>query len=165
MTPVVFGFLSDAREALVEFANNCLLIAGGFLVGYLLGGVVGWALGKYVFRQKEPEALRRIGRPVGGVLLALIVAVIVFTGKGKSQGDGGEGKGTQNPDPDAGKAQPKVDPNQKIDPKEIKPPKVDLTPADVRIQVTILGGTDVVDERFYVIGDDPNSKAKTFEEL
>jgi hypothetical protein len=162
MTAAVFGFLSDAKEALAEFANNLLLVAGGFLVGYLLGGLIGWALGKWVFRQKEPETLRRLGRPVGGVLLALIVALIVFTGKGKPHGEGGDSKGTPSTETDGKNAPSKTDPDVKLDPK-VTPPKIDTRPADVTIRVTILGGTDVVNERFYLIDDDRSPK--TFEDL
>ncbi len=161
MTATLFGFMSDAKEAISEFINGCLLIAGGFLVGYLLGGVIGWALGKYALRQQEPDTLKRIGRPVGGILLALIVAIIVFTGKGKPHGEGGDGKGTPSTDPNAGKDH-KTDPNTKIDP-NITPPKVDVKPADVTIRVTILGGTDVQNDRFYLIDDDRSPK--TFTEL
>jgi hypothetical protein len=153
MTPAVFGFLSDAKEALTEFVNNCLLIAGGFLVGYLLGGVVGWALGRYVFRQKDPETLRRLGRPVGGVLLALIVAIIVFTGKGKPIGDGGDGKGTTSTDPNAGKNQLTTHPDTKIEP-DLKKPK-DVKPPDVVLRVTVYAGAAVTDDRAYQFEDDP----------
>jgi hypothetical protein len=158
MALAVFGFLSDAKDAIAEFANNCLLVAGGFLVGYLLGGLIGWALGKWVFRQSDPAGLTRLGRPIGGVLLALIIAIIVFTGKGKPHGEGGDGKGTPSTDPEGGKGgAPKVDP--KIDVKV--PPEI--KPADLTVRVTILGGDDVVNERFYLIDDDRTPK--TFAEF
>src|SRR5262245_53888235 len=119
----VFGFLENAEEAFRELITNLLLVAGGFLVGYLLGGVLAWAVARYALRQKNgTEQFKAIGKPVGGIVLALIVALIVFTGRGKGPGDGGDGKGNAN-DPNAGKANPKADPS-KIDPK-IDVPKID----------------------------------------
>ncbi len=163
MTPPLFAFLSDAREAIAELVNNCLLVAGGFLVGYLLGGVIGWALGKYVFRQESPDLLHKACRLIGGVVLALIVALIVFTGRGKPHGDGGDGKGSPNDEGKNGKATPaNTDPNQKVDPNTLPtPPKI--TPGDVTIRVTILGGEDVLQDRYYLLDDDRSPK--TFAEL
>ena len=92
----VFAFLDDAQKSIQQFVHNCLLVAGAFLVGYILGGVLGWALGKWAFKQKSPDTLKQLGRPVGGIILALIVALLVFTGMGKPLGEGGEGKGTPN---------------------------------------------------------------------
>jgi hypothetical protein len=162
MIPLL-GFLSDAKEAFTELVTGLLMVAGGFLIGYLLGGVVAWAAGRYVFRQQDTTSLKRLGRPVGGAVLALIVALIVFTGRGKPHGEGGDGKGDPNADPNATKSGtppvsvPKVDPNA-------APPKTpEVKPAESTIRVTVLGGTDVRDGRFYRIDDDPNPK--TFDEL
>jgi hypothetical protein len=159
MTPVVFAFLTDAREAVNEFVEGMLLIAGGFLVGYLLGGPLGWALGRYVFRQQQPDSLRRLGRPVGGTVLALIVAIIVFTGKGKPIGEGGDGKGNPNT---GGEGTPKVDDrkDQKLPP--ITPP--DVKQADVTVWVTILeGGALPAPGKFYRL--DSEDTARTLGEL
>jgi hypothetical protein len=146
MTPV-FAFLDDAKDAFTELLTGMLMVAGGFLVGYLLGGIVAWAVGRYAFKQKDNEILKRIGRPAGGVLLALIVAVIVFTGKGKPRGDGGDGKGV--PDTaDAGKKSPaNVDPKTPPDLPPIKPP--DPKTADAPVLVTVYGGAKVRNEQFY----------------
>ncbi len=159
MTPP-FGFLDDAKDAMTEFVHNCLLVAGGFLVGYVLGGVVGWALGKWVLRQKAPDTLKKVGRPVGGVILALIVALIVFTGRGKPHGEGGEGKGA--PSPDGNKSNPQT-PDTKVPPNVPVVKQPDGKPADVTVRVTVLGGEDVQGDKFYLIDDDRNPK--TFAEL
>jgi hypothetical protein len=166
MSGAVFGLLSEFREEFTELIKNLLLVAGGFLVGYLLGGIAGWSLGRWVFRQKTPETLQRLGRPVCGTILALIVALIVFTGKGKPSGDGGDGKGTPSTDTNPGKnATPKVETNTPIDPK-ITTPKVDLNPAELNIRVTVLAGMAVPAEgKFYVIDDDSREQAKTLSEL
>jgi hypothetical protein len=166
MTTSVFGFLTDLRAEFVELVNNLLLVAGGFLVGYLLGGVVGWGIGKWAFRQKSPETYQRLGRPVGGVILALIVTLIVFTGKGKHQGDGGDGKGSPSTDTTPGKSKPpNVELSPKIDP-SITTPKTDRTPPDSIIQVTILAGTAVPAEgKFYLVDDDRRDQARSLSEL
>jgi hypothetical protein len=161
MTPPVFGFLTDAKEAITEFVNNCLLVAGGFLIGYILGGIVGWALGKWILRQEAPETTKKIGRPVGGVLLALIIALLVFTGKGKRPGDGGDGKGA--PDSAANKENQPKSPDPKVVPDIPVVKQPDLKPADVTIRVTVLGGEDVQGDKFYLIDDD--RVPKTFEDL
>lgn len=159
MTRPLLGLLDNAKDAIVEFLNNCLLVAGGFLVGYLLGGVLGWVIGKYIFRQQSPAVFQKVGRPVGGALLALIVALIVFTGRGKSPGDGGDGKGSNTTEPNAEKkADPKIDP--KLPP--IKLP--DAKQPDVTIWVTILEGAAIPGPgKFYRV--DEEDTAKTLEEL
>jgi len=165
--PPLFAFLDDAREAFNELVTNLLLVAGGFMVGYLIGWVGGWAIGKYALRQKDTSKLKALARPVCGIILALIVALIVFTGKGKPHGEGGDGKGTPNNDPNASKGgPPQTDPNRK-DPK-VDVPKIDDKPADVTIRVTIIAGAAVPGEgRFYLIDDDNRDYrlAKTFPEL
>jgi hypothetical protein len=141
----LFAFLDDAKDALTELVTGLLMVAGGFLVGYILGGIVAWGVGRYVFKQKDNEILKRLGRPVGGALLALIVAIIVFTGRGKPHGEGGDGKGTTDT---AGKNPPKVNDPKLPDLPPIKP--VDPKTADAPILVTVYGGARVGGtEKFY----------------
>jgi hypothetical protein len=155
MNPVLLAFLTDTKEAINEFVHNLLLVAGGFLVGYLIGWLCSWAFGRYVLRLSSTSNLQAFGRPIGGFALALVVALLVFTGKGRPNGEGGEGKGTVVDESSKGKASQSVatPPEQKLDPK-VAPPKVDIKPADVTLRVTILGGADVIDERFYLLEDD-----------
>jgi hypothetical protein len=160
MTPV-FAFLTDAKEALTELVTGLLMVAGGFLVGYILGGIDAWAAGRYLLKQKDPEVFKRVGRPVGGVVLALIVALIVFTGKGKPLGEGGDGKGNPDTDPNARSGTPPVPHKNDPDIKLPKTPEVKL--ADATLRVTVLGGTDVREGRFYLIDDDRTPK--TFDEF
>lgn len=164
MTAPVFGFLSDLRSELVELTNNLLLVAGGFLVGYLLGGIIGWALGKWVFRQKTPETLQRLGRPLGGTILAIIVALIVFTGKGRSPGDGGDGKGTPTTETTHSKnSTPNVESNPKVHPRLDLPKTPEVKPGSVILRVTVYSGTSVIGDRFYRLDD--GEELLTFDEL
>ena len=160
MTPI-FAFLSDAKEAMTELVTGLLMIAGGFLVGYILGGIIAWAVGRYILKHKDTQVLKRLGRPIGGVLLALIVALIVFTGKGKPHGEGGDGKGVPDQNPGT-TTQPKVDP--KADPKTPVTKFPDPKPADLTIWVTILEGAASPSQgKFYRLeGDDA---AKSLEEV
>ena len=159
---VLFAF--DLKEAFSELINGCLMVAGGFMVGYFLGGVIAWAAGKWILRQTDTTSLKKLGRPVGGIMLALIVALIVFTGKGKPQGDGGDGKGTTNTDQNAGKnATPKTDTDPKLPPTVTPPKPPDPTVTDVILQVTVYGGATVVEGRYYQLNKD--TTLKTFAEL
>jgi hypothetical protein len=160
MTAPLFGLLTEFQSELKELAHNLLLVAGGYLVGYLLGGPVGWAVGKWVFRLKAPDGFRKVGRPVGGIVLAIVVALIVFTGKGKPSGDGGDGKGSPNSETTPGKnSAPTVEPNPKID-HHITTPKIDLTPPELTIRVTILAGSAVrTDGKFYLLNDEEQAKS------
>jgi hypothetical protein len=155
----VFALLDDTQKSIEHFVHNCLLVAGAFLVGYILGGILGCALGKWAFKQKSPDTLKQLGRPIGGILLALIVALLVFTGMGGRLGAGGEGQGTPNDtgNKDAAHRDSSAGPN-------VVPPKVDQMPPEAIIRVTVLAGAAVRSERkFYLLDDDPNSL--TLEEL
>lgn len=172
MTPALFAILGldNAEDRLAQLVKNCLMVAGGFLVGYFLGGCVAWGVNRYALRRKRPdqrlpEPVVRTFRLIGGVVVALIVALIVFTG-GLGGGPGkGSGDGSGNPDPNTPSdksGQPKID-DPKIDPKITVPKPPDPKPVDVTLPILILGGDDVRDGRFYVIGSDRTPK--TFDEF
>lgn len=160
MDLALFSFMDSTRDSLVELGRNCLLVAGGFLVGYILGGLGGWATGKWVFKLQSTDSFKRVGRPVGGILVAIIIALIVFTGLGKSPGEGGDGKGNLGNDP-ANKSNPRDD--QKANSKVV-PPNIDPTPPSETVRVTVLAGAAVKTERRYYLIDD-DGKPKTLEEL
>ena len=125
----LFALLDAAKQSVMQFVHNCLLVAGAFLVGYILGGVIGWALGKWALKQKSPQTLKQLGRPIGGILLALIVALLVFSGMGKRWGPGGDGAGTPS---DTGNKDARTDPSSPSDPR-VTPPKVDQSPVEVTV--------------------------------
>lgn len=150
----IFGFLNTLN--LAKLIEGILATAGGFLVGYILAAIAGWLFDKYLLKRKSPEFLHKVCRLLGGLILAIIVALLVFGGGG---GEGnGTGEGTGN-----GKASPAngtIDPSSTNDPKQIslKP----LPPVEERIRITLLGGTDVKDQKFYLIDDEtvPRSLAE-----
>lgn len=166
MCASVFGFMSDVRTELMELGNNLLLVAGGYLVGYLLTATVMWALAKWVFHEKTPATLNKFGRHFGGFVLALIVALVVFTGKGKPTGDGGDGKGSPNSDTTPGKnSAPNVQPSPKSE-QTISTQKNDLRPPAEVIRITIIAGNAVPEEgRYYLLDDDQKEQAKTLSQI
>ena len=158
MQLAAFAFLDNAQKSVQQFLHNCLLVAGAFLVGYILGGVIGWALGKWAFGQKDPTTLKQVSRPIGGIILAFIVALLVFTGMGKPFGEGGEGKGTPN---DSGNKDTQSPDRNTVNPNLT--PHTELKPADRYFRITILEGNDVPSAgRFYQLED---GQVKTLEEL
>jgi hypothetical protein len=159
------GLLTGAGDKLAALVVKCLAVVGGYLVGYILGATIAWALDRWAFGHKTPDPLKKAVAIVCGIALAILVALIVF-GEGGSGlfGGGGQGDGKGMPAEQDGKKEP-APPDKKDEIPLPKPIDVGPTrPADAVVRVVILGGKDVPDgERFYLMGDDP--KPKTFDEL
>jgi len=150
-----------------KFAMNCLAVAGGFFAGYVLGAIACWAVDKWLFARRSPDAAKKAISVLCGIALALLIAFLVFgegSGGGWFGGSGSDGSGTGTPENGA-----KTDPNaaRPVDPKvqpKIDPSKShELKPDDPKVRVTFLGGDAVQGDRFYLIDDDPIPK--TFAEL
>lgn len=164
-------FVSGASERIAAFAIKCLAVGGAFLAGYVLGGVVAFAVNKWVFAEKTPDVVKKAVRFLAGLALAILVAMIVFGdgGGGGLFGGGADGSGKGTPDADnnskdKGDKTPPSQPPTKDPPKVNVPNKTpEVKPTDVIIRVTFLGGPDVVGDRFYLLDDEPT--AKTFDEL
>ncbi|MBX3398049.1 MAG: hypothetical protein KF873_04860 [Gemmataceae bacterium] len=142
---ILVAFLNTLR--LAKLIEGALATVGAFLVGYVLVALLGWLFDKYLLKRKSPELLHRVCRLLGGLILAILVAMMLFGGGGGS-GDGtgdGAGTGTASPGP-ASNA-------ESTDPKAVAA-KV-APPVEVRVRVLVLGGTDVKDQKFYVVDDDP----------
>lgn len=142
---ILVAFLNTLR--LAKLIEGALATVGAFLVGYVLVALLGWFFDKYLLKRKSPELLHRVCRLLGGLILAILVAMMLFGGGGGS-GDGtgdGAGTGTASPGP-ASNA-------ESTDPKAVAA-KV-APPVEVRVRVLVLGGTDVKDQKFYVVDDDP----------
>lgn len=150
---MLLAFLNPAK-----FVENGLAVAGGFLVGYVGVIVLGWAADKFLFKRPSPALLHRACRVLGGLIVALLVAMLLF-GEGGGEGGGtGEGAGNGKSSPTTGTLDPAT-PNAEPQPKPVKP----LPPAEERVRVTILGGTDVKDAKFYLVEDD--AAPRTFAEV
>ncbi|HEY1190896.1 MAG TPA: hypothetical protein VGE74_24910 [Gemmata sp.] len=159
------GFASGASNKLAEFVIKGLAVGGGFLLGYFLGGFVAWALDRWVFAHRAPAQLKRLCALLGGVALAIAVALIVFgSGGGGLFGGGGPGDAKGTAGEDKGQQPPPVAPKEetKSPPPKIEP-KVDVKPTPGDVRISILGGADVRDGKFYIIGTDPTPR--TLDEL
>jgi hypothetical protein len=167
--PMFFG-----AEQFAAFGIKCLAVGGAFLAGYVLGGIVVFALNKWLFAEKAPDILKKSIKVLAGIALAILVAMIVF-GDGSGGGlfgGGANGSGKGTPDADShskdkgDKTPPVTQPTPKEPPKVVVPNKgADLKPDDPRVRVTFLGGDVVQGDRYYLINDDPLEKAKSFEDL
>lgn len=154
-------------ETWENFGRNCLLVAGGFMVGYLGGWVIGFGVNRYLLKGKGPEELQKLLRLVCGLIVAIIVALTVFTGGGKGPGEGGPagaGSGEQNTKGEQPKGDTPTDP--KVPPKD--PPKeptkgVSDGYKELTVTVRFLGSTAIEGKKAYQIGDDP--RKLTIEEL
>lgn len=143
----MFDF-NPARFA--QLIVNLLAVAGGFLLGYVLTGLVVWWLG----RGKAPDGLKRACRMLSGVAMAVLVFLIVFGhglgwtlfGGGQPGTDNGSGQG---PQPISTEPVPQDRP-------PVKPQ--DGPPPGDRVRVTLLGGADVRERKFYLLGDDPTPR-------
>jgi hypothetical protein len=135
------------------------------MVGYFVGGVVAWALDRWVFGRKAPEQLKRVCALLCGLALAIVVALILFGsgGGGLFGGGGGSGEGKGTPADEKGKQPAPAQPKDDVRPPKMepKPPEPKPTPGDVR--VAILGGADVRDGRFYIL--DGDRTPRTLDEL
>ncbi|QJW92897.1 hypothetical protein [Frigoriglobus tundricola] len=157
---------SGLAEKVAGYAIKCLAVAGGFLIGYFLGGVTAWALDRWVFAKRAPDQLKKAVSMVAGVAVAILVALVVFGEGGNGLfgggGNAGDGKGTAAPET-KGKTepnQPVVTPKKDEEPTpKAAEPVAPTKPADTVIHVTVLGGADVPnnDEKYYLI-DDSNRK-------
>jgi hypothetical protein len=141
------------EKHIVALFVKCLAVGGGFLVGYFLGGVIAYALDRWVFGKKAPEVVKKLLRLVAGLVVAVLVALFVF-GEGGGDGFGGgagtDGKGKGTPDQTAPSTTP-----------PLPQPAPSPQPGPVgegEVRVTVLGGADVKAERYYQVGDDPDPK-------
>jgi hypothetical protein len=159
-----FLAIIPGAERLAEYVVKGLAVGGGFLVGYLVGGLVVYALDRWVMSQKTPDGVKRAIRIVAGVGVAILVALIVFGDSGRGPGPGGtEGAGS-------GKAET-AGPQPKGEPPPLqpapKPPEPSKEPTqgfkELPVRVVLLGGAAVEGNRAYQLGDDP--KKLTLEEL
>jgi hypothetical protein len=130
---------------------NILMVAGGYVVGYLLGMLVAIGFDKLVFRRKSPEGLHKVVRAIFGALLAVLVALVVFRGGGGGVGDG-TGPGT-NPESTTGgqNSSTTTDPG----PATSEPVHTSANVAVEVIRVKVLAGDEVEKgtSRFYLLGE------------
>lgn len=113
-----------------------LAVAGGFLIGNLLTLLGLRLLAKFALKRKFNEMLEKALRVIGGLVLAVLVAFLVFRG-GSGWGFGGGGAGDGSDPNGEGKA---VEPSpEKAKDKKVEPPKIDSKTIEIdQIGVTVL---------------------------
>ena len=149
----------DLAGQLEGLAFRCLAVAGAALVGFLAGGLLAKLTGRLVFKMKKvPDTAVSAGKYTGGLIAAIIAALLLFTGgngNGLFCGGGGAGDaGKGTPATDAGKAAPaKDDPVVKPKEKPVTPAAPSSTSTETVVRVTFLGGDAVVSDKFYQLDD------------
>ena len=153
---------ADAIRNFAQIIVNVLAIAGAFLVGMILThGFLSLSC-HLLFRKQPPQGVKKVTRLLGGVLLAIGVAFLVFgdgtgwgIGTGNTTGQGDSTKPGPKQElsvasqfPISTMQEPKEDPKP---PEEVKP-KVEPKelPMDETERIVILGGYDVL-QRYYRI--------------
>lgn len=151
-------------ERVTALVTNILAVGGGYLAGFVGVGVTAYFLDRRLTGGKSPEGMHKVVRQIGGVIGALLVAVIVF-GSGGDGGGSGDGTGTAD-QPNAGTGTgtgggttPTTDPRQ---PPIVTPPPAPV-PAEDAVVVTVLSGADVRDAKFYVV--DADRTPRTLDEV
>lgn len=148
--------LEDRLQAL---GMKCLTVAGGFVAGWVLGLLIAMGLNRWVFKRKMPEGLKQVLKVVLALVVAILVAAHIFGGDGSGTGTGNTGKAADSAaDQNTNKTGTPVTDVPKDEKKPTPATISDTRPAEVTIRVTVLGGPDVVDERFYLIDDDRAAK-------
>ncbi len=141
-----------SKNSIAALFTGCLAVAGGFLAGYLFGALLAFAFDKYVVRRASPHGLHKVIRYSVGLIVAIIVALLVFRG-GTGGGDGNGGSGTggtpgeRTPDTES---QPDTASPQNTKPEQSK------IQIDEVVSVKIFGGADVEagTERFFQVDND-----------
>lgn len=114
---------ADAFTNVGRTILNFLAIAGGFLIGYVLTHIILRIIAKFALKDRLPLLLERALQVLGGILVAFLVALLVFgdgswgfggSGGGRPGGPGGES--IQQPDPGEQK-DPPTPPRKKEDEK------------------------------------------------
>jgi hypothetical protein len=151
-----FGFIGLDASKVAQFLVNCLAVGGGFLAGFLLTWLVTSLLDRWLTRGRTPDPFHRAARILGGLAVAIVVALVVFGqgGDGYGVGGAGDGKGQGAGDQKGGDDATKPTQPISADVKPTDQPKSDAVPPEQRVRVTMLGGEDVKDERFYLLDDD-----------
>lgn len=132
-------------EQITQFATNCLIVAGGFVAGYLVGALAAVGFDKLVIHRKSPDELHRAVRILCGLLAAVLVALLVFGG-GLGGGGGGTGPGS-TPSPGSAETTPTGPQPTATEPAA----KV----AVEAVRVRVLAGTEVErgSDKFYRLGE------------
>lgn len=151
--------LGLSTSAMTQLVINSLAVLGSFLAGYLFSGFAANMLDRFVFQRKAPWLVHRLSRWCGGIALALLVAAVLFGhGAGWNLLGGGETNQGSGPEPNSPQL---INTTASIQNGQAANTDSQSNPAKIRI--TILGGSDVKAQRFYLIDED--STPRTLSEV
>jgi len=139
-------------DRLSRLIMQLLAVGGGFLAGFAIAWLLGMAIDKWVTGRESPFFMHKVARMLGGLIGAIIVAMIVF-GDGNGGGGGrGDGEGSGKLPAKNGGAET---PDTSTVPTTVVLPK-DVPPVSELVKVTILGGEEVPkdSQRFYKLDGD-----------
>jgi hypothetical protein len=144
------------ENQIVGLAMKCLMVAGGYAAGYVLTMFAGIGFDKLVTHRKSPDELHKVARIFGGLIAAILVALLVFGGFGG--GGSGDGKGEGQGDRQGQSAGTGT--NSATDPAATKPTDPAKTEASVTVEavrVRVLAGDEVEkgSEKFYRLDGRP----------
>jgi len=148
-------FFTEANIA--ALVKGALAVAGGFLAGYLLGMLLGYGFDKMVVKRDSPHGLHKVMRYTCGLIVAIIVALLMFRGGSGGDGQGGDGTGGgAKPGETTGTGTEPTSngtgtPATKPDP--ATPPKIQI---DEVILLKVFGGADVQADtnNYFQLGDE-----------
>jgi hypothetical protein len=158
MTPLLFA---DMVAHLGRLVVNVFAVAGGFLVGYMLTGLLVKLLCHLVAKKQAPKRVQQVLRALGGLALAILVALFVF-GKGDGWGLGGSGVGTGEAKSDD-KGKNSTPPVETVSPVKEPPTKDTPSKPEESLRVVLLGGNRVKDGRIFQV--EGENTARTLAEL
>ena len=146
------GVLGFDPESVTQFFLNCLVVVGGFVVGFVLTALAAWAFDKWITHRTSPSALHKLVRYMGGLIVAILVAMYVFTNGRGSGGNGGGG------DPAA--TSPGTGNAVSTSPTTATPPTRSTRPTQTSepIRITILGATYREDGKYYLLDDEDKNQ-------
>lgn len=152
--------LMDFSSAnLSSLLMGALAVLGGFAGGYALGILAGKGFDRLVVHRESPPGLHKVIRYTFGLIVAIIVALLVFrSGNGDGPGGGGTGPGTKPGETGTGNG-PGTEPTQSTNsgavPTKKNDPESKIQIVDAVI-VKIFGGADVEasTERFFQVDNE-----------
>lgn len=142
--------MAFSTSAMMQLVINSLAVLGSFLAGYLVCGFAANMFDRLMFQRKAPMLVHRMIRWCGGIALAFLVAAVLF-GHGAGWnllggGDTSQGSGPESNSPQLINSTDATSNGQTA--------ITDSQSHRAQIRITILGGSDVKAQRFYLIGED-----------
>lgn len=141
--------LAAGLDGLTRMVLGTLAVAGAFLIGYV-AAMVFLGIGMRAFTRKViPLKFNKLLRIFAGLAAAILVAMFVFGdgGMGYGAGDGGlPGSGKDSSGPKRDTEVKPDEPKEKV----LQPLPKESEKPEGRVRVTVLGGSAVVENRFYL---------------